>query len=295
MDKVLLKNISSKGVPLEATFLPDGGMNLISYRLGEIEVIDQNTRPLYKERMAGLGALIGPHFHHRQKISKGFDPSLFPHIARVKAQGKEEPFSHGIARYVPWKYVSSETQIKAHLHGSDLYKGVPLSVFEGQDFKMSYEARLLESGLFIEYKVESEHPSVVGLHYYYALPGKGVVQGEVEPTYRDQKEWKPLPQEWTKEKPTHLHFTLPQEADFGFIPAKKTPNDHDYKWILDTDTYSLHFDFNTASNREITCQIFHPPNTTYVCIEPLSAYFPPEPQLSRSTLEVKIEIFSPLH
>ena len=35
----------------------------------DIEVIDQKTEPLYVERMAGLGALIGPHFHHRQKIS----------------------------------------------------------------------------------------------------------------------------------------------------------------------------------------------------------------------------------
>jgi len=276
MDKIILKNISLTGHPLQATFLPGGGMNLISYRHGEIEVIDQKTLPLYKERMAGLGALIGPHFHHRQNISK-------------------EPFSHGIGRYVPWKHVKSDTQVKAVLHGSDLYKGVPLSTLEGQDFKMTFEARLLQTGLFIEYKVESERPSVVGLHYYYALPGKGTFHGEVKPTYRDQTEWKPLPKEWTKGRESHLHFSLPQEADFGFIPILKNLNEHDYRMILDTEDYSLHLDFNSCSDEETTCQIFHPHGSSFVCIEPLSARSPLQPQLTRSTLEVKIEIFSPLH
>lgn len=294
MNKVVLKNISSQGEPLEAIFLPEGGMNLVSYRLGNIEVIDQKTHPLYEERMAGLGALIGPHFYHRQKISSGYDSSLFPHIARVKTQGINEPFSHGIARYVPWKYVASDTQIKAKLHGSDLYKGVPLSVFEGQDFTMTYEARLLDTGLFIEYKVESEFPSVVGLHYYYALSGKNVVHGEIQPEYRDQDAWKPLPKEWTKGKESHLHFSLVQEADFGFVPAKKTPTDHDYRMILDTDTYSLHLDFNSGSDKEISCQIYHPNKSSYVCIEPLSARFPSKPKLRRSMLETKIEIFPAL-
>jgi hypothetical protein len=294
MNKVVLKNISSQGEALEATFLPEGGMNLVSYRLGDIEIIDQKTLSLYEEQMAGLGALIGPHFFCRQKISSGYDPSLFPHIARVKAQGTNDPFPHGIARYVPWKYVKSDTQIKAKLHGSDLYNRVPLSVFEGQDFMMSYEARLLDTGLFIEYKVESELSSVIGLHYYYALLGKGEVHGEVQPKYRDKDDWKPIPKEWTKEKESHLHFSLAQEADFGFIPAKKTPTDHDYRMILDTDAYSLHLDFNSASEEEISCQFYRPNKSSYVCIEPLSARVPLKPKLTCNLLEVKLEIFPPL-
>ena len=195
--------------------------------------------------------------------------------------------------------MKSDTQVKAVLHGSDLYKGVPLSTLEGQDFKMTYEARLLMTGLFIEYKIESELPSVIGLHYYYALPGKGSLHGEVEPTYRDQAEWKPLPKGWTKGRESHLHFSLPQEADFGFVPAIKNQNDHDYRMILDTDAYSLHLDFNTCSDEETSFQIFHPQSlpskrSSYVCITPLSARYPLKPKLTRSTLEVKIEIFSPL-
>ena len=291
MKEITLKNISPLGHSLEATFAPDGGMNLISYKLGEIEVIDQATWPFFDERFAGLGALIGPHFHHRKEIPANFNTSLFPHIAKVMAQGKKEPFSHGIARYVPWKFVASSTQIKGRLRGSDLYKGVPLKVFEGQDFDMTFEARLLTDGLFIEYKINSENPSILGLHYYYRLNGPGFVYGAVQDTYRDHAAWKPLSSNWTKNN--HLHFPLPQEADFGFIPEKKSPTDHDYHMNLNTPEYSLHIDYNTASDTEISCQVFHPKGATYVCVEPLTARFPPAPTLARSTLEAKLQIFAP--
>lgn len=295
MNRVQLKNISPTGDPLVATFLPEGGMNLCSYKLGEIEVIDQQTLPLYEERKAGLGALIGPHFHQQQNVSTGFDEGLFPHIAKGKAEGRKDPFSHGIARYVPWKYVASDTQIKGRLSGEDLYKGTPLKAFEGQDFLMTFEARLLTDGLFIEYKVDSENPSLVGLHYYYSFSGNGTIHGTVQSTYREKETWKSIPKKWMDEKENHLHFPLPQEADFGFLPAKKAPNDHDYHIILDTKPYSLHIDYNTTSDSEISCQIYQPKDATYVCIEPLSAKFPPKPKLNRSTVEAKLEIFSHLH
>ncbi|MCB1084986.1 MAG: hypothetical protein KDK60_02680 [Chlamydiia bacterium] len=294
MEKVTLKNLSPQGHPLEASFLPEKGMNLCSYKLGEIEVIDQETIPLFENRCAGLGALIGPHFHHRKEISGGFDESLFPHIARVKAKGTKEPFSHGIARYVPWNFTHSSTQIQATLRGTDLHRGVPLKVFEGQDFVMHFNARLLPDGLFIDYSIESEKPSVLGLHYYYAFSGKGALHGAVQNTYRDQEKWKSLPSEWVQGKENHLHFLLPQKADFGFLPSKKASTDHDYHLNLDTPTYSLHIDYNTASDTEISCQIFHPEGASYVCVEPLTARFPPKPRLTQNTLEVKLSLFPPL-
>ncbi|MCB1107118.1 MAG: hypothetical protein KDK76_03375 [Chlamydiia bacterium] len=291
MKSVTLSNTSPLGLPLQATFLPEGGMNLISYKLGDIEVIDQATRPLFDERFAGLGALIGPHFHHRKEIPHDFDEALFPHIATIKAQGKNEPFSHGIARYVPWKYAASNTQIQARLTGSDLYKGVSLKTFEGQDFLMTFDVQLLTDGLFITLKIDSEKPSLVGLHYYYALSGPGFIHGFVQNTYRDQEMIKPIPDKWLKNH--HLHFSLPQKADFGFFPQKKTPNDHDYHLNLNTPDYSLHIDYNTTSNTEISCQVFHPQGASYVCVEPLSAKIPPNPVLTRSALEAKLQIFSP--
>src|SRR5687767_2858709 len=93
---ILLRQESQDGEPLEARFAPLRGMNLLSYKKGEIEAIDQSTRPLFEERSAGLGAFIGPHFHHRTLIPPVPDESLFPHIAILKARGVQEPFSHGI-------------------------------------------------------------------------------------------------------------------------------------------------------------------------------------------------------
>jgi len=290
---IQLKNSSITGDTLSATFLPEGGMNLISYRHGDIEVIDQNTNGLYTERKAGLGALIGPHFHERKIISGGFDESLFPHIAKGKAEGRKDPFSHGIGRYVPWKYESGNNWIKASLSGNDLYKGVPLKVFEGQNFSMTYEAHLLSDGLHIKYEVESEQPSVIGLHYYYALADKGNIHGAVENTYRANNEWKPLPKEWTKEyneDNSSLYFELPQKADYGFLPAKEMPNENHYSLVFDSSQYSLHIHYKTASSSEISCQVFHPNDASYVCIEPLSATCPPNPELTHSSLDVKLEI-----
>ena len=155
---------------------------------------------------------------------------------------------------------------------------------------MTFEARLLPTGLFIEYKASSEKPSLVGLHTYYAFSGPGVVHTTVQDSYRSGKEWNPLPKEWFKDD--HLDFPLPQKADFGFVPKKKTPNDHDYHLILNTKNYSLHMDFNTASDEELSFQIFQPEDASYVCVEPLTAKTPQTPRLTSSTLETKLAIFS---
>lgn len=294
MKKIILKNLGLKGEKLQATYLPDEGMNLISYKMNDIEIIDQSTRNLFLERKAGLGALIGPHFYHRKVIPTNFDLSLFPHIKERTKQGITEPFSHGIGRYVPWKYVSSETQIKAELHGRDLYKGTPLSVFEGQDFAMTYSAKLIPTGLVIEYTVTSENPSVIGLHYYYQIRGKSLLIAQVGNTYRDQSEWKSIPKSWMGKRADQLSFDLGQEADFGFIPKKKEAGDHNYQFLLNTESYSLHVDFHAASETEVCCQIYHPKESSFVCIEPISARNPPLPQLTSSILEVKLEIFDPI-
>ncbi len=290
MKKITLTNTDATGQKLSATFAPSHGMNLISYRAGELEVIDQATLPFFKERYAGLGPLIGPHFHRRETFPEGFDTSLFPHIEKVRKKGTKEPFSHGIARYVPWKFVSSGTQIQAKLKGSDLYKGVPLSTFEGMDFTMTFDARLLSSGLHIVYAIRSSEPSIIGLHTYYAISGKSSVHGEVKETYRSGKEWHPLPKEWTGGKPHHLQFDLENEADYGFIPLKRAENQHFYRMILDTEQYSLHLDYNTISEEEISCQIYHPKGETFACVEPLSARYPNLPVLDQNKLEINIQI-----
>ena len=292
MEKVILKNYSLDNEILEATYVPSHGMNLISYRKGNIEIIDQTTSFLFHERFAGLGALIGPHFHQQEKITVGYDTSLFPHIEKGKKEGRKDPFSHGIGRYVPWKFVCSQTQIQAELCGSTLYKGIPLSTFEGQDFHMKYQARLLSEGLFISFSIESEKPSLVGLHYYYALPKQGIVEGIVKPTYRDGNQWKNLPPLWTKGKDHHLFFPLSQQADFGFLPDRKHLETHDFQISLNGEKHVVHIKYTAAEESELSFQIYKPKSGSFVCIEPLSAKDPKYPKLSRSHLEVKLQIFS---
>jgi hypothetical protein len=288
---VVLRNRTENGEVIEATFLPEGGMNLASFRMGDIEAIDQHTKGLYEERFAGLGALIGPHFHKRadKDVTGGFDESLFPHIAHEKKKGVKEPFTHGIARYVPWKYEASETQIIGSLSGDDKYKGVPLKVFEGMDFSMHFSAALVHDGLLINYRIKSERPSMIGFHYYYAMQGQCAVEAHVEDQYRDVEEWKKIPADWMKGD--RLHFDLNQVSDFGFRP-KQSPNEPFNRILLRGESHLLHVDYCGNYDDQTSWQLWHPKDETFVCIEPLTALNPRKPEFTETNLELKLSIYA---
>lgn len=291
---ITLSNTSPQGAPLRATFSPLKGMNLVSFKKQDHELLDQHTKALFKERCAGLGALIGPHFHHRpkDKISYIPDDSLFPHLRSQRAQGILEPFSHGIARYVPWKYSYSDTQIHASLSSKDLYRGVLIKDLEGQDFEMSLDAKLLHDGLMIDLKITSEHPSVIGFHYYYAYPDQGYIQAHVQPTYRTNSSWKPLPTEWYNDLKHKLHLNLNQEVDFGFLPLHIADNPYYLICLKDPSSpHVLHVEYTSSYEQATSWQVYHPVNSSFVCIEPLSAINPREPTLSTSNLQIKISFF----
>ncbi|MEM7175414.1 MAG: hypothetical protein AAF443_05780 [Chlamydiota bacterium] len=289
---VTLTNTTPRGELLTATYSPNSGMNLTSYTCGGVEVIDPNTSSLFDERNAGLGALIGPHFHENPVAPLDFDHSIFPHVDTVLANGRKDPFSHGIARYVPWAHHHSDTQIQAKLCGYHTYHNTPLTTFEGQDFSMTYNARLLNTGLFIRYSITSALPSLIGLHYYYALYNEpAIVSGEVDPVYREGDEWKPLPEKYLKTRTTHLYLPAEGAIDYGLIPRKRDEKERDYRILLSTPTYDLHIEFATASLSEFSYQLYRPQESSYICIEPLSARQPRRPTLTTSTLEVKLQIF----
>lgn len=261
---------TSNGEMLKAVFLPEKGMNLISFKKGEIEVIDPSTKILFEERFAGLGALIGPHFHHRkpEAIPKIKDETLFPHIARVKAKGIQEPFSHGIARYAPWTAESTATTVKARITGKDLWNGVPIAELEGQNFTMTFDATLSEQGLALQLSVISDTDSLVGIHYYYALPGG---TGKVISTVQEGQK---------------LEFDLKNEVDSTFHPY---PNALQGTILLETETYQLRtiYDCNCAEN---CWQLYHPKDASFVCIEPISAKDPRHPNLTVSSLNIQLQI-----
>ena len=291
MTYVTLTNQSESREKLSATFCPDKGMNLISFKKDELEVMDQKTKHLFDERCAGLGALIGPHFHHRkdEDITEGFDESLFPHIPAIKAKGQKEYFSHGIARYVPWKFEASETQIDAWLRGTDKYKGVMIKEFEGQDFEMRMHASLIHDGLLIDLSIHSEKPSVIGFHYYYALAKQAYVEAFIEDKYRDKDGWQPLPDKWYDKEKKRLHFTLDQESDFGF-ESFQHDNHPFHKINVKSEDYILHVEYTSSNEKETSWQLYHPKDESFVCVEPLSAKNPRAPRLNSNNLQLKISV-----
>ena len=290
MDAIVLKQKSAQGKSLEATFLPDRGMNLCSYKCQSTEVIDPTTRAQFEDHFAGLGPLIGPHFHRRRPevIPPIQDESLFPHIARVKSQGVTEPFSHGIARYAPWTAVqATETKISAKLTGKDLWNGVPLSALEGQNFTYAFQAELTPSGLALDLSVASDADSLVGIHYYYHLPqGTGHVISQIQKTYIDVGQRKPIPDTWSIDSQHRLTFDLSQAADFTFFPF---PNPLQGTILLDAVTYRLKTTY-TCLSQENAWQLYHPTGASFVCIEPISAQDPRHANLTASRIQIQLEI-----
>lgn len=289
METIRLESQTSDGEKLEATFLPEKGMNLISYKRGNIEVIDQSTRATFEERYAGLGPLIGPHFHRRRKetVPKIANEDLFPHIARIKVKGIHDPFSHGISRYAPWKAQSTATSITATLTGKDEWNGIPLAALEGQNFKMGFNASLTPEGLSLHLSVVSDTDSLVGIHYYYALvDGKGKVTSQIQNKMIDQIEKKPIPHDWNYDEQRKLVFDLSQDADYTFRPF---PNSREGKIILETGGYELETKYSCVCD-ENSWQLYHPRGASFVCIEPLSAQDPRHPNLTVSSLDIHLSI-----
>jgi hypothetical protein len=286
--QTIKKSIELRRGSYTASFLPENGMNLASFTHNDVEVIDQTTQNLFDERCAGLGALIGPHFHRRNPatLPQLADESAFPHIARIRANGVADPFSHGVARYAPWTFESSENQIKACLSGQDTWNGTSLSDIEGQNFKMALSARMEEDGLHLNYSVVSDSDSLVGLHYYYRVPaGPATVTADVQPTYTDQGKFHPIPEDWNYAD-HQITFDLSNEADYGFHPYQ---NPLAAQVTLKTSEYNLITRYRCA-NDENSWQLFRPAGASYVCIEPLSATNPRKPRLSVSSLDIHLQI-----
>ena len=294
MDPIILKSQTPDQKSLQAIFVPDKGMNMQSYKLGDLEVIDPSTRVLFEERYAGLGALIGPHFHHRlaNVIPPIKDEALFPHIARVKAKGVQEPFSHGIARYAPWNVIEVKSEanrswVKARLTGKDIWNGVTLASLEGQNFAMEFKAELTESGLELRLSVVSDSDSLVGIHYYYHLPqGKGTVTSQVQDSMRENGQLKPLPEHWERDDQQTLTLDLKEVYDFTFYPF---PDPCQGKILLDAGDYKLVTTYSSLS-QENCWQLYHPAGASFVCIEPISSQDPRHPNLTASSVTIRLEI-----
>jgi hypothetical protein len=132
--------ITLKADPLEATFDPDRGMRLISFRKGKTEVI------------AGESAPVGPHFG-------ALHPGIYP-----------QPYVDGIARYAPWKAQVSDNTVRAQLTGKDEWNGKTLAALEGQAFKMELVAALTEHQLAIRISIVADADALAGFGCQFKLP-----------------------------------------------------------------------------------------------------------------------------
>jgi hypothetical protein len=290
METVTLACALDDGSSYQATFAPLNGMNLISFKRGNVEVIDPATRGNFEERSSGLGPLIGPHFYRRRPelVPKVPDESLFPHIAKCRAKGILDPFSHGVARYCPWKVEVKENEIKGEILGKDLWNGVPLSLIEGQNFLMRMKGSLSKEGLSINLSVVSDTDSVVGIHYYYRLPnGKGRVISRTRSKCISDGAVKDIPAEWGYNQETgELNFGLDRAVDATFSPALN-PLNGDIR--LETEEYTLRTIYHCLCE-ENSWQLYHPQNASFVCMEPISAKDPRHANLSVSSLAIQLQI-----
>lgn len=278
---ITLKNTTPQGEPLEATFHYEKGMNLISFKRNNLEIIDQ-TKPM-NERSGGV---IGPHFRQRKVIPKIKDEKLFPHIATMKNQGKD-PFFNGISSYASWKAESKEHWLSATLSGKDQWNGIPLSELEGQNFKMTFVAELLKDGLHLELSIISDTNSLVGIQYNYHLPDrKRVVISEVKDTIIEGDERKPIPSTWNLNEQHQLTYLLEQEVDVTFFPF---PDPLESTILLDAGIYRLRTQYRCIS-QENSWQLHYHAGAPFVNIEPLSAQDPKHPVLTVSSLNIHLQI-----
>ena len=286
MKKIVIKRIQEDKTLMQAVFLPEQGMNLSSLKFGDVEYIDQSTKPLFLEKFGGLGPLIGPHFYHRKNPVPLEHPEYFPHTAKIYPLGLNEPFSHGIGRYVAWNYSYSDLTLEGHLSGMDAHKGVSLASLEGFDFQMDFKAHATSTGLEIDYKVSSEtSPTIAGLHYYLALENNsGIVHMNVSNTYNDMGTTKPIPKRWLDQE-RQLAFPLSEESDYTFLPNKA---DFSGMALLKSNQRQLKIEYQTAS-QENAFQLYHPKGASFVCIEPLTAKNPRNAQQKNNHLKVRIQ------
>ncbi|MDF2550062.1 MAG: hypothetical protein K0S07_1129 [Chlamydiales bacterium] len=287
MKTVELKKRVSDGSLIQASFAIDQGMNLLSYKKGDREVIAQSTKGLFLERFAGLGALIGPHFHHRSAdaIPAVLQEERFPHIAKVRQKGGIEPFSHGIARYAPWRLLSnSEAELQAEICGSDSWQGSLLKELEGQDFQMQMTASLQGDGLHLKLSVKSERASIVGIHYYFDLPSGGQVLSEVQEKITYQGAYQDIPASFNRQSSGKIALNAQEVFDHGFRPLQEKGG----SIALDTPNFRLLIDYR--AEKEHSWQLFHPKDASFICIEPLSANSPRQAILTESSIEIALMI-----
>lgn len=283
MHPIILKKRTDNGMELEATFCPDLGMNLLSYKRNGIEVI----APWTENSNFSLRSCIGPHFNSRRVFPQIKDENLLTHIRSAQTQGYSDPFPNGIGSHAPWQVSFSENKLQAKLSSQDNWCNTPLSSLQGQNFKMELKAELTSEGLEMEISTVSEADSLAGFRYTFAWPhGHAQIISQVQKHYLNQQGLHEIPSEWNYQQ-SQLSFQLDRSQAANFIFAALNPLEG--KIWLETDSYRLLTKYYCCC-QENCWQVYHPVDASYLCISPMSAKDPYHPNLTVSSIRVKLQI-----
>lgn len=283
MQTIQISHTKKNGDLLQATFLSEPGMKLISFKKNDLEVMDQTQ----EEAFSPYGSLIGPHFQSRNPKTFDLpDPFLFPHSQILKTTELKDPLFNGIARYASWNAQSTQNEVNANLSGQDQIGQTPLSQLQGQNFQMTFRGTMTEQGLEIYMSIVSDSDSLVGFNYRYALTqSQNFITADVQDLYEEEGELKPIPSSWNYEK-KRLTFDLNQAANYHFRPFIDPLSG---SILLQTPNYHLKTTYHSA-NDENNWQLVRSPGSPFVCIAPMSAKRSHMPNLSVSSMKVMLEI-----
>lgn len=283
MHPIVLKKRTENGMQLEATFRPDLGMNLLSYKRNGIEVMAPST----ENSSLTLRGSIGPHFNSRRVFPEIKEENLFAHVRSAQAQGYSDPFPNGIGSHAPWQASFSENKLQAVLSGQNNWYNTPLSSLQGQNFKMELKAELTSEGLEMEISTVSEADSLAGFRYVFGWPnGCAKVISKVQKHYLNPFGLHEIPSEWNNQQ-SQLSYQLDRSQEVNCVFAPLNPLEG--KILLETDSYRILTTYYCCC-QENCWQVHYPADASYLCISPMSAKDPYHPNLTVSSIRVKLQI-----
>ena len=274
---------------LEAEFDPANGMALKQLKYGNHELLETNAISSLAISNEGAGTIIGPHFGVRNpRILPILNhPEQWNHLQALRGQGVEDPFPHGVARYVAWQAESNPEELKALLDGKQEAKGQELEQLEGQQFKMTSTARIDGTETQMAANVVSHADSIIGYSFAFRLPGgKGRLVSDVADYYLEGTAKRPLPADCHYDENHCIHLDLSQPADYTFHPYLNPTRG---ELNLETKECRLKLNYRCVS-QENAWQIVRPKEGSYVVIRCLSAKYPSRPTLSVSGLQVSLQV-----
>ncbi len=248
-------NIASKDT--SASFTCNLGLNLISLKLGDIEVIHSAPE-----------GFIGPHFGLRH-------PSLLG--------GGEDPYPFGAARYLPWEAEKkSENEFHAKISGDQ-------ESLEGQKFQIAVDGKIIDDTLRLHQSVVSAADSLIGCQARLRLPkeGENTLRIDSRDKYYVNGKLTQMPEFWERSPDGFVTVSLNTPFEAGFRPII---NPLRGRIQLKTDSYLVELEY-TSISEESSWYIIYPEESPYISIAAVSSQNPWHPNLTVSSVDMSLKIF----